>query len=297
MLMTQLTSSPLVGLHFRKMNGLGNDFVVLDGRINPIRVTPEEARAIANRDTGIGFDQLVILEPSQFGDVFMRILNADGSEAGACGNATRCVARLIMDETSKDDAVIETVSGFLAARDAGAWNQVTVDMGEPRLHSHHIPLSQAFEDTSAVPIDAKVFAPFLPPTFSAVNMGNPHAVFFVDHIERHDLRRIGHIIEHHRLFPQRVNVSLAKIESPISVKLQVWERGVGLTRACGTAACATLVAGVRAGLTSRQATIKLPGGALSIYWRPDGHVMMTGAIELEYEGELSAKIFAGEATA
>ena len=296
--MTQLTSSPLAGLHFRVMNGLGNDFVVLDGRLQPIRVTPDEARAIGDRDTGIGFDQLIVLEPSQFADVFMRILNADGSDAGACGNATRCIARLIMDETGKDDAVIETVSGFLAARDAGAWDQVTVDMGEPKLRWHQIPLSEAVEDTSAVPFDAKLFAPFLPPTFSAVNMGNPHAVFFVDWIERHDLRRIGRIIEQHRLFPHRVNVSLAKIMSPTSIKLEVWERGAGMTRACGTAACAALVAAVRAGFTNRKAAVTLPGGTLMIHWRPDGHVLMTGAIELEYEGELSPAIFAaGEHTA
>jgi diaminopimelate epimerase len=291
MVMAQLNQHPLAGRHFLKMNGLGNDFVVLDGRREPVAVDAAAARAIADRERGIGFDQLIVLEPSQRADLFMRILNADGSEAGACGNATRCIGRLVMDETGRRQASIETMAGLLSAEDAGAWDRVTVDMGEPRFGWDEIPLSQPCRDTRAVPFDAGAFAPLLPARFSAVSMGNPHAVFFVDDIAAHDLGRIGPLIERHPLFPERVNVSLAHVTAPDALTLSVWERGAGLTLACGTGACAAAVASHRAGLTGREVAVTLPGGTLAIHWQETGSVLMTGAITLEFEGDLPASLF------
>jgi len=292
--MAQTNQHPLAGRHFLKMNGLGNDFVILDGRTTPVVVEPTAARAIADRAHGIGFDQLIVLEPSARADLAMRILNADGSEAGACGNATRCIARLVMDETGRQDAVIETSAGLLSASDAGAWERVTVDMGAPRLGWREIPLSRPCADTRAVPFDAG-FAPLLPPTFSAVSMGNPHAIFFVEDIAAQELGRVGPLIEHDALFPERVNVSLAHVTAHDALTLAVWERGAGLTLACGTGACAAAVASHRAGLTGRKVAVTLPGGILDIHWQENGEengsVLMTGAIAREFEGELSAALF------
>jgi diaminopimelate epimerase len=290
--MTDAAFFGLIDRPFRKMNGIGNDFVVLDGRTLPVWINRPAARAIANRATGPGFDQLIVLENTPNADVFMRILNADGSESGACGNATRCVARLLMDETGRDAVIIETIAGLLRAKDAGAWDRVSVNMGPARLAARDIPLALPDADTARVPFDLSSLAPSLPPVFSAVNIGNPHAVFFVHDVEAHDLARVGPLIEHHPLFPQRVNVSLANVTARNAITLKVWERGVGLTLACGSAACAAGVAAFRAGLSERAVAVSLPGGALEIEWRVDGDVMMTGPIALDYESTLHAGIFA-----
>jgi diaminopimelate epimerase len=295
MVMAQTNQHPLAGRHFLKMNGLGNDFVILDGRTQPVAVDAAAARAIADRARGIGFDQLIVLEPSARADLFMRILNADGSEAGACGNATRCIGRLVMDETGRGDAVVETTAGLLSASDAGAWDRVTVDMGAPRLGWAEIPLARPCADTRAVPFDGSAFAPLLPRHFSAVSMGNPHAIFFVEDIAAQELGRIGPLIEHHPLFPERVNVSLAHVTAHDALTLAVWERGAGLTRACGTGACAAAVASHRAGLTGRKVAVTLPGGTLDIHWQDAGSgtgpVLMTGAVALDFEGALPAALF------
>jgi diaminopimelate epimerase len=280
--------NPLGNRPFRKMNGLGNDFVVIDARAAPARLTADEARAIGDRETGIGCDQIIVLEPSRAGaDVFMRIYNRDGSQVSACGNATRCVGRLVMDETGRNFASIETRAGLLHARDGGAWDRVTVDMGAPRLAWHEIPLAEEFRDTRTIelqigPIDAPVLH-----SPSAVSMGNPHAIFWVDDLDAHDLSRIGPLLEAHPIFPERANISLAKVVDRDHIVLRVWERGAGLTRACGTAACAATVAAHRKGFTGRKVTVSLPGGDLLIEWREaDGHVLMTGPIELECEGRI-----------
>lgn len=284
--------SGIAHLPFKKMNGLGNDFVVLDGRERPIRLANAEVRAIADRASGIGCDQLIVLEQSSAGaDVFMRIYNADGGEVGACGNATRCVGRLVMDETGASGVSIETRAGLLIARDGGAWNRVTVDMGKPRLKWEEIPLSRAFEDTRILelavgPIDAPlIHSP------SAVNMGNPHCVFFVDRLDIVDLGRVGPMLEHHLLFPERANISLARVISRDEIEVRVWERGAGLTIACGTAACAVAVAAARRRLANRAVTIRLPGGPLAIDWRDsDDHVLMTGDIALDYQGDIAPEM-------
>ncbi len=290
--MTDAAFFDLIDRPFRKMNGIGNDFVVLDGRSLPVSINPPAARAIANRATGPGFDQLIVLENTANADVFMRILNADGSESGACGNATRCIGRLLMDETGRNEVVIETISGLLTASDAGTWDRVSINMGPARLAARDIPLAITDIDTARVPIDLSSLAPSLPPFFSGVNMGNPHAVFFVEDVEAHDLARVGPLIEHHPHFPQRVNVSLAHVTARDAITLKVWERGVGLTLACGSAACAASVAAVRAGLSERAVTVRLPGGTLEIEWRENGDVMMTGPIALDYQSTLHAGIFA-----
>jgi len=279
-------------LRFRKMNGLGNTFAVFDGRAAPVRLAAEAIRALG-ADGAIGFDQMITLEPSGAGaDVFMRIHNKDGSEVDACGNATRCVAWLLMGESRRPEAAIETNAGLLRAFDTGIAETVTVDMGAPRFGWREIPLSRAFDDTRAIelsfgPVDAPILsAP------SAVSMGNPHAIFWVDDVNAIDLARIGPILEHHPLFPQRANISLAHVTARNAITLRTWERGAGLTRACGTAACAAAVAAMRKDLVDRAVTMTLPGGPLRIEWREDGHVMMTGPVELEFEGTIDTATLA-----
>jgi len=261
-------------LPFRKMHGLGNDFVVLDARARAIALTPERARALADRKFGIGCDQLISLEPSDKADAFMRIHNADGGEVEACGNATRCIARLLMDEAGRDRVVVETVVGLLDCRAAGA--RVAVDMGPARLDWREIPLARAM-DTLHLDLDGDPVG---------VNVGNPHAVFFVPDAEAIDVAARGPAIEHHPLFPARVNVEFASVLAPDRIRMRVWERGVGITRACGTGACATLVAAARRGLTGRKATVTLDGGDLLIEWRQDGHVVMTGPVAESFRGEV-----------
>ena len=275
-------------IRFRKMNGLGNDFVVLDARLRALPLSPDAVRAVADRKEGIGCDQIVALEPSRKADVFMRIWNADGGEVGACGNAARCVAALIAAELEKPAVSIETGSGVIGAS-VNADRSVTIDMGAPRFAWEEIPLSQPFDDTRVIALgpieDPALGSP------SVVNVGNPHCVFFVDDVEAHDLARLGPEIEHHPLFPERANISLVQVLGPTHLKLRTWERGAGLTRACGTAACAAGVAAARRALSGRKVKVSLPGGDLLIEWRENGgHVLMTGAYALDYEGTLPATL-------
>jgi diaminopimelate epimerase len=271
-----------MSLPFLKMHGLGNDFVVIDARKTPFDPNPAQRRAIADRRTGVGCDQLILLEPppDPSADVFMRIYNPDGSEAGACGNATRCVAWLEMERTGGDRAVVQTVSGLLpASRDPGGL--ITVDMGPARLDWQDVPLA-AEADTLRLPI-----APEGLEGPCAVSMGNPHAVFFVEDAEAVPLEVLGPRIEHHPLFPERTNVEVAQVLSPSSIRLRVWERGAGITRACGSGACATMVAAVRRGLTGRSAEIRLDGGTLRLSWGEDGRVRMTGPAATSFSGILA----------
>ncbi|MHA1164377.1 MAG: diaminopimelate epimerase [Alphaproteobacteria bacterium] len=270
----------------RKMNGLGNDFAVLDARPRELRLSIEQARAIADRNGGVGCDQVIALEPSDSADVFMRIWNHDGGEVEACGNAARCVASVLADETGRSNVTIETRAAVLGAK-INPDGTVTIDMGEPLLRWDQIPLAEEFHDTRIIelqvgPIDDPVLH-----TPSVVNVGNPHCIFWVDDIEAHDLARIGPVLENHPIFPERANISLAHVTSSDAISLKTWERGVGLTRACGTAACAVTVAAARKGLTGRKITVTLPGGPLQMEWREsDDHILMTGPSELEYEGTL-----------
>jgi diaminopimelate epimerase len=276
---------------FRKMNGLGNDFVVLDARARPLPLGPEAVRAIADRKEGIGCDQIIALEPSRHADVFMRIWNADGGQVGACGNAARCVAALIAAERGGNAVSIETESGMLGST-VNADGSVTIDMGAPRFAWDEIPLAEPFHDTRRIelqigPIDDPVLH-----SPSAVNVGNPHCIFFVDDVEAHDLARFGPMLEHHPLFPERANISLVQVLGPAHVKIRTWERGAGLTRACGTAACASAVAAARRELTGRKVKVSLPGGDLVIEWREgDGHILMTGPYALDFEGTLPPELF------
>lgn len=286
-----MSASPIP---FRKMNGLGNDFLVLDARSRPIRFTPDQILRLADRTTGIGFDQMITLERSAAGaDGFMRIHNADSSEVSACGNATRCIGWLLMREKGSEAVSIETRAGLLFASDAGEPEMVTVDMGEPKFGWQEIPLAEPFADTRAIelqigPIDAPVLH-----SPSAVSMGNPHAIFWVDDVTAHDLARIGPLLEHHPIFPERANISLAQVTGPESLILRVWERGVGLTLACGTGACAAAVSAARTRRTGRRVRVALPGGDLLIHWREeDNHVMMTGAVETDFTGTIDPETLA-----
>ncbi len=278
---------------FRKMNGLGNDFAVFDARAYPIAIGPETARRIADRTTGIGCDQVVVLDRSTRADVFMRILNADGSEVAACGNATRCIAGLMSEELGKAEVAVETAAGVLSAimRDDGL---VTVDMGEPRFGWQDIPLAQEMNTKAldfSVAVDGMPSLDFA----SAVNVGNPHCIFWVDDAAGYDLGSIGPMVETDPLFPERVNASLAQVTSSASIILRVWERGAGLTKACGTAACAAGVSAARNGLSARKVTVSLPGGDLLIHWREcDNRIHMTGPWTLDYVAEASPALF-GEA--
>ncbi len=275
-------------INFRKMNGLGNDFVVLDARAHPLALKAAQIAAIADRNRGIGCDQVIALEPSDFADVFMRIWNADGGEVGACGNAARCVAALLVAERGSPHVSIETESGMLAATVAKD-GSVTIDMGAPRFEWNEIPLSQPFDDTRAVELPQ--FSGLGLGAASMVNVGNPHCIFFVENVEGHDLARFGSALEHDPLFPERANVSLAQVTGPSSLRLRTWERGAGLTRACGTAACAAAVAAARRGLIGRKVTVTLPGGDLIIDWREgDDHILMTGPFALDYQGTIPPEL-------
>lgn len=274
---------------FLKMNGLGNDFVVVGADRSPAyrSFAPDSAaaRAIADRETGIGCDQLIGLDRAEGADAFMRIWNADGSEVDACGNATRCVGWLLMQASGADAATIRTKAGLLHATRAGD-HLVTVDMGRPRLDWRDIPLSEEM-DTARVELQVgPIDAPHLH-TPGCVSMGNPHVVFFVENAEAAPVASVGPLIEHHMLFPEGVNVGFAEIVARDRIRLRVWERGAGVTKACGTNACAALVAAVRRGLADRKATIVMDGGELVIEWREsDGHVLMTGPVAVEFSGAL-----------
>jgi len=267
------------------MNGLGNNFVIFDLRQSPLKMRNEDAARVADPATGPGCDQVITIEDR--GGLFMGIWNADGGEVEACGNAARCVARLLMDEFERDDIEFSTAAETLRAWRVGE-DRVAVDMGEPKFHWRDIPLAEQMDDTRFIdvklgPIDNPVlWGP------SAVNVGNPHCVFFVPDAAAQDIDRFGPMIENHPLFPERANVSVAEVTSRHAIRLRVWERGVGITKACGTAACAALVCAHRRRLTERKATVTLDGGDLGIEWRDDNRIIMTGAVGFNGEGVLPA---------
>jgi diaminopimelate epimerase len=273
------------GTPFIKMHGLGNDFVVLDARAHLFEIDADRARAIADRHTGVGCDQLIIIEKPRAGgaDAFMRIRNADGGEVEACGNATRCIAELLLRETGRTQVTLETSAGLLQARPAGA-RRIEVDMGAPRLEWRDIPLARDC-NTLHVPL---ALGPLADPV--CTSMGNPHATFFVADAGAIDLASLGPQLEHDPIFPARANIGVVQILSPRRLRLRVWERGAGLTPACGTGACAALVAAHRRGLAERQAEVIVDGGKLEILWRADDHVVMTGAVAVSFTGELDPSL-------
>jgi len=272
---------------FWKMHGLGNDFVVLDARRTPVAIDGAGARAIADRRTGIGFDQMLIIEPGADGtDAFMRIRNADGGEVEACGNGARAVGRLLLEDTGRESVTIGTLAGPITASRAPG-GLVTVDMGPARLDWREIPLARAADtlhlDYALGPVSDPV----------AVSMGNPHVIFFVPDADAVDVAGLGPRIETDPLFPARTNVEFVQILSATRVRMRVWERGVGITRACGTGACAVGVATARRGLTGRRTEVVLDGGSLHIDWRDDGRVLMTGPAEISFTGTLGPALAGG----
>jgi len=286
-------STNIPPLPFRKMHGLGNDFVVIDGRADPraLSLDAVRVRALADRRAGVGCDQLIVIAPPRdpAAEAVMRIFNADGSEVAACGNASRCVAWLLMQASGRGHTVIETGAGRLTAEARGP-DQVAVDMGPARLGWEEIPLARA-ADTLHLGLTA---GPLTDPV--AVSMGNPHAVFFVADAEAVDLAAFGPGLEHDPLFPARANIEVAQIlpaHGPDHghIRMRVWERGAGITPACGTGACATLVAAARRGLTPRRAELSLDGGSLDIVWNQDGHVLMTGPVATSFIGAAAPALF------
>lgn len=272
------------------MNGLGNDFVILDARSRALALDDGKARAIADRRTGIGCDQVILLEPSDKADVRMRIWNNEGFEVESCGNASRCVADMLFDEAKTDRATIDTKGGLLVASKAGE-RMVSVDNGVPRFGWQDIPLSEKFHDTRHIelqvgPIDAPlIHSP------SVVNVGNPHCIFWVKSLDVVDLGKVGPMLENHPLFPERANITLARVDAKTHVTVRVWERGAGLTRACGTAACAVMAAGFRIRIIDRRCTVSLPGGDLEMEQREsDGHILMTGPVAYDFDGVLPSHL-------
>lgn len=267
------------GLRFRKMHGLGNDFVIIDARGADDPMTPALARAIGDRRRGVGFDQLAIMLDDTEADAGIVFWNSDGSTAGACGNASRCLGRILMEETGQDSAVIRTERGMLACRRVG--DLVEVNMGQPQLNWREIPLAEKME--------TKTLA--LPDGPAAVGMGNPHCVFFVADVEATKVEKQGPLFEVHPLFPQRTNVEFAQIIDRQTIRLRVWERGAGETLACGSGACAAAVAAHRRGLTDAKVDLHLNGGLLSVDWRDEG-VYMTGPTTMVHDGVFSADFLA-----
>jgi diaminopimelate epimerase len=267
---------------FRKMQGLGNDFAVFDARNQAVVLTPAQARRVASRHFGIGCDTVVLILPgSAKADATLRFFNADGGEVEACGNATRCVARLLMDERGLARVQLESKGGALSCGDAGK-GLVTVDMGEPRLDWKEIPLSE-HKDTTQFAFDLEKRSV----TASAASMGNPHCILFVGDAERAPVAHIGPLVENHPLFPNRTNVEFAQVLDKTRIRMRVWERGVGITLACGTGAAAAAVAAIRKKLVERKVEIILDGGPLAIEWREsDGHVLMTGPGVTSFTGEV-----------
>lgn len=280
--------NPLIGREVHRMNGAGNAILVLDLRGADFLPTPGDARALA-RAPGLGYDQMMVLgDASERGQAaFMTIFNQDGSLSASCGNGTRCVAHYLAEQTGATELRLATAAGRLAVSRVGAL-AYTVDMGRPRLDWQDIPLARE-ADTAAVELGH-----FGLPPASCVSMGNPHAILFVEDIDAFNLEVIGPTLEHDPMFPQRANISLAQPLTDDHIRLKVWERGTGLTLACGTAACATGVAAARAGLAARQVRVSLPGGDLLIHWREsDDHVDMTGPVEVEFSRMLDAAVFSG----
>ena len=280
----------MAGMPFLKMHGLGNDFVVLDARLHALDLTVPRRRAIADRRLGVGCDQLIVLEPptEAEADVFMRIYNPDGSEAQACGNATRCVASVVMDEHKSDDVTIQTVAGLLESQKVGRGTNglpvISVDMGLVRMDWREIPVAKAC-DTNHMPVE---LGPLRDPV--GTNVGNPHATFFVDDLASIPITELGPKLEHDPFFPERVNVGVAQIIGENRLRLAVWERGAGLTLACGSGACAAGVAAARRGLTGRKVDVVVEHGTLTIEWLRDDHVSMTGGVSLAYRGELDRSL-------
>jgi diaminopimelate epimerase len=267
---------------FWKMHGCGNDFVVFDERAGMLGLTPARAAAIADRRTGVGCDQFIAIEPppaNSNADAFMRIRNPDGAEAGACGNATRCVVDLLARETGRQVQVIRTVAGDLPS-EALADGRVQVDMGLARLDWPDIPLARRM-DTLHLDL---ALGPVADP--AAASMGNPHATFFVEDVADLTVTELGPTLEHDALFPERANIGFAQVLAPDRIRLRVWERGAGLTLACGSGACAALVNAHRRGLAGRRAIVVMDGGELEIAWREDGHVLMTGPVATAFVGEI-----------
>jgi diaminopimelate epimerase len=283
--------SVLANRDFVKMNGLGNEIAIVDLRAAPVVIEPADARAAARQEP---FDQLMALYPGSAGaDAFIRIYNSDGSEAGACGNGMRCVASIVSAETGKDSLNFATAVGIVPCwrADTGLF---TVDMGPPRFRWDEIPLAKSVTDTRAIDLDFALPGGLFLRSPSVVSMGNPHAIFWVEDPDAYDLRKIGPQLEHHPLFPDRANITLAAVPARERIIIRTWERGAGLTKACGSAACAALVAAARLGYSGRKATVTLPGGDLAIEWREsDGHVLMTGPVEFEHTGRFDAALFAG----
>ena len=266
---------------FMKMHGLGNDFVVLDGRARKLAMTPALATALADRHRGVGFDQLAVIVPGAEVDAELIFYNADGSISAACGNATRCIARHLMDETGKTRLRLKAGARVLEARDAGQ-GLTSVNMGPPETHWQGVPLARAME-TLELPIEGG-------PT--ATGMGNPHCTFFVADAEAVDLESRGPEIENHPLFPERTNVQFVSVTGENILRMRVWERGAGLTQACGTGACATAVHAMRRGLVEREVTVTLPGGDLTIAWGEDNRIRMTGPATEAYRGNFEWDDFA-----
>lgn len=274
-------------VQFHKMNGLGNEIVVIDARAGNLALDADAARLIGNPATGPGCDQIMVIEPGKRGaDVWTSIWNNSGEEVEACGNGARCVAAYLHRDGITGPITMGTLGGTVVATDAGNGN-ITIDMGAPRFDWRDIPLAEEIRDTRAIelqigPIDAPILH-----SPSVANVGNPHAVFWVDDPERFDLEKIGPMLENHPMFPQRANISLAHVIDRATIRTRVWERGAGATRACGTAACAIAVSAARTGRTGRDVTVHLPGGPLHIAWREtDDHILMTGPTEFEFSGDI-----------
>jgi diaminopimelate epimerase len=289
--------SALANHAFRKMNGIGNEIVVVDLRAHPEPIGAADARAAA---TGVPYDQMMAIYPPRTAgtDGFVRIYNNDGSEAGACGNGMRCVAAVVFAEGGKDALTFETRAGLVNCWRTDSPDRFTVDMGKPRFAWDEIPLAEEFRDTRGIelqigPIDAPVLH-----TPSVVNMGNPHAVFWVEDPYAYDLAKFGPLLEHHPIFPERANISLAAVKARDHIVMRTWERGAGLTKACGSAACAVAVAAARLKKAERKARLSLPGGDLVIAWRAsDDHVLMTGGVAYEFDGRFEPALFAQAASA
>jgi diaminopimelate epimerase len=288
--------SALANQAFAKMNGIGNEIVVVDLRDKSAAVSAAEARAVAS-PAGVHYDQLMVLQPPRLKgtEAFIRIYNNDGSEAAACGNGMRCVARRLFEATGQTAATFETKAGLLNCWQ-GAEGLYTVDMGPPKFGWKDIPLAEEFRDTRYIELQVgPIDAPLLHSP-SVVSMGNPHAIFWVDDVNAYDLGRFGPLLENHPIFPERANITLAHIVDRDHITIRTWERGAGLTKACGSAACATAVAAARLKRPPRTVTITPPGGELSIEWREgDDHVLMTGTATFEYEGRFDPALFASVA--
>src|SRR3954467_10794084 len=289
--------SALAGHAFVKMNGLGNEIVVVDMRATPAPIVADEARAAAG-PAGAPYDQMMALYPARTPgtDGYVRIYKSDGSAAGACGNGMRCIAELMFRETGKDALTFETPAGLLNCWKGATPLVSTVDMGRPRFAWNEIPLAEEFADTRCIelqigPIDKPILH-----SPSALSMGNPHAIFWVEDVDAYDLARFGPLLENHPIFPERANITLAQLVDRDHIVMRTWERGAGLTKACGSAACATAVAAARLRRANRTVEISLPGGKLAIEWRErDDHVLMTGTADFEYEGRFDPALFASVA--